>query len=173
MGRRWKLVPLVVFGCAVLEFAVFVLAGRLVGFGWVVLSLVAASLAGLLLLRREGTRAWRGFRDAAQAGRPPADQVIDGLVGLGAGLLLTVPGLVSGVAGALLVVPPVRRRVRRGARVLAERRMSSVAAGDVFGPRRVRVYQGEPDVSGEDPVRPAEPGGRESRSAAIEGEIVP
>ncbi|TDC65831.1 FxsA family protein, partial [Micromonospora sp. KC207] len=122
-----------------------------------------------VLLRREGMRAWRGFRAAAQAGAPPGEQVTDGLVGLVGALLLAAPGLVSGLVGVLLLVPPVRRLARAGVRRATERRVSSMVAGDLFGPRRVRVRRGDAQ-SGPAP-EPAAPtvldGGR-----AIEGEIV-
>lgn len=154
-----------------LELAVFVGMGRAVGFGPAVLLVFAASLLGLVLLRREGMRAWRGFRAAARAGQPPGPQVTDGLVGLLGALLLAVPGLAGAVVGAVLLVPPVRRLAGAGVRRVAERRVSSMLAGDLFGPRRVRVRRGEAY-----PNPPAEPaaaaptvvdGGR-----AIEGEIV-
>src|SRR4051812_36880175 len=107
MRRRLRFVPLALLLVAVVEIAVFVLLGRLIGFGPTILLVLVASGAGLFLLRREGMRAWRGFRTAAEAGRPPGPQVVDGLVGLGAGLLLALPGLVSGLVGLLLVVPPL------------------------------------------------------------------
>ncbi|MBO4207400.1 FxsA family protein, partial [Micromonospora echinofusca] len=47
---------------------------------------------------------------------------------------------------------------------VAQRRMSSMVAAEMFGPRRVRVRQGAP-TDGPQPAA-AEPG------AAIEGEIV-
>ncbi|GAA2190589.1 FxsA family protein [Micromonospora lupini] len=167
MRRGLRFVPVALLLAVLLELAVFVGVGRAVGFGAAVLLVFAASLLGLVLLRREGMRAWRGFRDAARAGQPPGRQVTDGLVGLAGALLLAVPGLVSGLVGLLLMVPPLRRLARSGVQRTAERRVSSMVAGDLFGPRTVRVRQGAPQP----PPRPEQPvvvdGGR-----AIEGEIV-
>ncbi|MEU9508700.1 FxsA family protein [Micromonospora sp. NPDC048170] len=168
MRRGLRFVPLALLAVALLELVVFVAVGRAIGFGSALLAVFAVSLLGLVLLRREGMRAWRGFRDSAQAGRPPGRQVTDGLVGLLGALLLAMPGLVSGLVGVLLLVPPVRRLARNGVQRATERRVSSMVAGDLFGPRRVRVRRGAPQPA-ESPV--AEPtvvdGGR-----AIEGEIV-
>ncbi|MGN9778892.1 FxsA family protein [Micromonospora sp. H33] len=165
MRRGLRFVPLALLLAVLAELAVFVAVGRAVGFGAAVLAVFVASLLGLVLLRREGMRAWRGFRSAAQAGRPPGPQVTDGLVGLAGALLLATPGLLSGALGLLLLVPPVRRLARSGVQRAAERRVSSMVAGDLFGPRRVRVHRGAPQPP------PGEPtvvdGGR-----AIEGEIV-
>ena len=166
--------PLALLLTGIVEIAVFVLLGRWIGFGWAILLVLAASLLGLGLLRREGMRAWRGFRAAAEAGRPPGEQVTDGLVGLLAGLLLAVPGLVTGAAGLLLAVPLVRRLARRRVQSAAERRVSAAVAGDLFGPRRVRVRRGQPQPT--EPPPTASPGASPPPTGgpgpAIEGEIV-
>ncbi|MEU5566262.1 FxsA family protein [Micromonospora musae] len=171
MRRGVRFVPLALLGAVAVELAVFVLVGRAVGFGVAVLLVFAVSLLGLVLLRREGMRAWRGFRAAAQAGQPPGRQVTDGLVGLLGSLLLAVPGLVTGVAGLLLLVPPVRALARAGVQRGAERRVSSMVAGDLFGPRRVRVRRGAPQ-----PEPPPGPAAEQpvvvDEGRAIEGEIV-
>ncbi|MER7166427.1 FxsA family protein [Micromonospora sp. NPDC000207] len=178
MRRGLRLVPLGLLLVVVAEVAVFVAVGRWLGFGWAVLSVFAASLAGLVLLRREGMRAWRGFRVAAESGQPPGRQVTDGLLGLLGALLLAVPGLFTSLVGVVLLVPPVRSAARAGVQRAAERRVSSMVAGDLFGPRKVRVYRGdpqpEPASSGQGPVAEAtvvaEP--VVDAGAAIEGEIV-
>ncbi|MBF5032874.1 MULTISPECIES: FxsA family protein [unclassified Micromonospora] len=177
MRRGLKYVPPALLLFALLELTVFVLVGRAVGFGAAVLLVFGASLLGLVLLRREGMRAWRGFRAAAQAGRPPGAEVTDGLVGLLGALLLAMPGLVSGVVGLLLLVPPLRRLAGGGVRRATERRVSSMVAGDLFGPRRVRVYRGAPQPTPEPAPAPS-PGPVPSPQPvtdpgkAIEGEIV-
>ena len=153
---RWG--PLATLAVVVAEIVVFVAVGRLIGAGLAVLLVVLVSIAGLLLLRREGLRAWRGFREAMLAGRPPGPHVSDGVVGLSGASLLAVPGLVTGVAGALLLTPPVRQLVRSQVQARMERRMSTDQAGEVFGPRRVRV-------------QPAEPG-EASPGDVLEGEII-
>ncbi|WBB50718.1 FxsA family protein [Verrucosispora sp. WMMA2044] len=176
MRRALRFVPLALLVSAAVEIAVFVVVGRALGFGAATLLVFAASLLGLVLLRREGVRAWRGFREAAQSGRPPGRQVTDGLVGLLGALLLATPGLVSGLVGVLLLVPPVRRLARGGVQRVAERRVSSMTAGDLFGPRRVRVYRGGPQPGstppGPTPQTPTSPARPVVEGEAIEGEIV-
>ena len=151
---------------AVAEFAVFVAVAHVIGGGWALLLLVAVSVVGAAWLRREGVRGWRGFRAAAAEGRPPGEQVSRSLVGLFGALLLAVPGFLTAIAGLVLLVPPVRTLVRRGVERAATRRVGATMAGDLFGPRRVRVRRGEPVRvdTGEPPA--ATPG------PAIEGEVV-
>jgi UPF0716 protein FxsA len=161
-------VPVALLITALVEIGAFVLLGQAIGYGWAFLLLVGLSIAGMLLLRREGMRAWRGFRDAANAGRPPGEQVTDGLVGLGAGLLLAIPGLVTGVIGLLLAIPPFRNLARAATRRATERRVSSAVAGDLFGPRRVRVRRGAPTA---DPGPGAGPAA--ATAPTVEGEAPP
>lgn len=111
-GRgRWVLAALTLL--PVLELAVAVaVAGRV----WpapTVIALLVISAAGLLVIRRAGAQAWGRFTRSAQ-GEPvsigdPADA---GLVLL-AGLLLALPGFLTGVAGAVLLVPVTRRPAGR------------------------------------------------------------
>ena len=170
MRRGWVLAPVVAVAAAVAEIAVFVAVSHAVGAGWAALMLAVSSAAGLVLLRREGVRAWRRFRAAAQAGRPAGAQVSDGLVGLLGALLLAVPGFVTAALGLLLVVPPTRWAARRAVQRATERRVSAAVAGDLFGPRRVRVRRGAPVP--EQAPRGEAPRTRAVAAPAIEGDIV-
>ncbi|WP_213456807.1 FxsA family protein [Rhizomonospora bruguierae] len=163
MRRGLTLIPLAVLLTAIVEIIVFALVSWQIGIGWAALLVIAASLTGGYLLKREGIRAWRGFRDAAASGRPPGAQVTDGVVGLAGALLLAIPGLLTGLVGVLALVPPVRRLVRARVQHAVEGRVSAAAAGDLFGPRRVRVRRGAPV---DEPVVATPPSG------AIEGEII-
>jgi UPF0716 protein FxsA len=162
--RRLSWLPLAAFVAVAAEIAVFITVGEAVGYLLTVLAVVAASLLGLALLGREGGRAWRRFRDAATAGRPPGEHVTDGLVGLAGALLLAVPGLLTGATGLALLTPPVRRGARAWIRSRAERRLSSATAGGLFGPRRVRVRW--------DPPQPARPQPDGPQSGVVEGEVL-
>jgi UPF0716 protein FxsA len=166
MRRVWALVPLGLLLLAVAEIAAFVAVAHAIGAGWALLIVVAASALGLVLLRREGVRGWRAFRDAAESGRPPGAQVTYSLVGLLGAVLLAIPGMISAVAGLLLLAPPARRLARSGVERATARRLSAAVATDLFGPRRVRVRRGDP-LPAEEDVPVTTPG------PAIEGEIVP
>ncbi|RZU54324.1 FxsA membrane protein [Krasilnikovia cinnamomea] len=108
MHRGWALLPVGMLLLAVAEIVVFVAVVHAIGAGWAVLLLTAASVAGLLLLRREGVRGWRVWRAAADAGRPAGGQVSHALVGVLGALLLAVPGFLTAVAGLVLILPPGR-----------------------------------------------------------------
>lgn len=102
-----------------LELWVIVQVGDVLGFWPTLLVLVADSVLGAVLVRREGGRAWRRFREALGEGRIPDDEIIQGALLLLGGALLLTPGFVTDLVGLALVLPvtrdPVARLVRRRA----------------------------------------------------------
>jgi UPF0716 protein FxsA len=100
------------------ELYVIIQVAHLIGLVATLVVLLAVSIAGAWLLKREGTAAWRRVRDAVSRGEMPAIQVADGaLVVLGGALLLT-PGFISDAVGLLLLIPGVRVALRGGIRRL-------------------------------------------------------
>ena len=165
--RGLALLPLALAALAVAEVAVFLTVAHVLGGGWALLLLAASSVAGMLLLRREGIRGWRAFRAAADEGRPPGPEVSNSLAGLGGALLLAVPGFLTAVAGLVLLLPPGRVLARRGIESFTARRIDPAVAGDFFGPRRVKVRRGDPVVVVDEAPQPVR-----TPSAAIEGEVI-
>ena len=93
------------------ELAIIIQVGQVIGPAWTILLLLAVSLAGAWLVRREGTRAWSQFRGALASGRVPADEVLTGALILFGGALLLTPGFATDTLGLLLMVPPVRAAI--------------------------------------------------------------
>ncbi|CAI9414470.1 FxsA family protein [Nocardioides sp. T2.26MG-1] len=106
-----------------LEIYVIVQVGQVIGAGWTILLLVADSVVGAWLVRREGTRAWRALRDALGTGRMPARELADGALILVGGTLMLTPGFVTDGFGLLLVLPPTRPVFRRLLATLVSRRV--------------------------------------------------
>ncbi len=75
--------------------------------------LVAASVAGSLLLRSQGRAVWRRFNDALRAGRIPQQEVMDGVLVIFGGAFLITPGFLTDIVGLILLIPPSRAVVRR------------------------------------------------------------
>jgi UPF0716 protein FxsA len=86
--------------------------------------LLLSAIAGVNVLRRGAPWAWRRIAEASRTGERLGREVLDGGLIVIAGLLLLVPGLVSGVLGALLLLPPIRAVVRPGLAFLVLRRVS-------------------------------------------------
>jgi UPF0716 protein FxsA len=166
--RPVPMIGLAVIVTVAVEIAVFVAVVKLIGLPWALGLLLAVSVLGSWLVPRQGLRAWRRFRVAAAEGRPPGRQVTDGLVGLIGALLIAVPGFVTDVVGAALLLPPLRWYARDRVERSVERRTSPLVAGNLFGPRRVRVRRRR--GGGTPPPPPAQ--SPPPSTTAIEGEII-
>ena len=145
------------------EIYVLVQGGQVIGALPTIALLLAMSLLGAYLLRREGAKTWRAFRSAVQAGRVPAKEVADGaLVILGGALLLT-PGFATDFFGLACVLPPSRAVLRRMVTGLVAKRLGvaglvgGIAADRLRRPGRGTVVDGEGVDDGYGPPPPQRP----------------
>ena len=124
------LLPLVLLFIVVpiAELAVIIQVGQIIGVWWTIGLLVVDSVLGSVLMRSEGRTAWRRFNEAAQAGRVPAREVLDGALVIFGGALLLTPGFITDFLGLVLLIPPTRALIRRIARAAA--RASDGGVGD-------------------------------------------
>ena len=106
------LIPIVALPLLEIWF-VLAVSAPLLGWPLTLVLLVATSVLGAWLLRREGRAVWLDAVDTMRVGRVPYEQFVDGvLVAFGAALMLT-PGFISDMMGIVLLVPPTRRPFRR------------------------------------------------------------
>jgi UPF0716 protein FxsA len=146
-----------------LEIAAFIGVSYLVGLLWALLLVLLTSAAGGLLVARTGSRAFRALRASLAQGRPPGTEVTDGALLFAGSLLILFPGFLTDLAGALLLIPIVRRLSAGLVSRLARGRLSPEMAAQMFGPRRVRVRRAHSASEGPTPEPPGVP---------LEGEIV-
>jgi len=148
------MILLAVAALLVAEVAALVAVTQQVGLLFTLALLVAGTLVGSWLLRREGTRAWRAFAVAVAEGRPPGREVLDGMLVLLGGGLVLFPGFVSDALGLLCLLPPTRRALAGLLRRYAARRVQ----GRVV---RVRARRGPAAPYGQaapyDPTAPYDP----------------
>ncbi len=116
--RRRGWVPwLLVFAFVVMplvEIYVLIQVGQVIGVWWTILLLIADSILGGWLIRREGGKAWRALTTALNSGTMPAKELADGALILVGGTLMLSPGFVTDALGILLILPftrPVARRL--------------------------------------------------------------
>lgn len=107
---RWLLVAFLVL--PIVEIAVIIQVGQLIGVLPTVVLLVAESLLGAWLVRREGGRVWRGLQSMLSQGRSPQVALTDAALVLVGGTLLLTPGFVTDVAGFACILPITRPAVR-------------------------------------------------------------
>ncbi|NDW04707.1 FxsA family protein [Jiella pacifica] len=108
----FAIIPFLLLIIPVLEIAVFILVGNLIGL-WPTLALVVlTAIVGSFLLKRQGLGTLRRIQAETNAGRVPARELVDGVMIMAAGILLLTPGLVTDTIGFLLFVPGIRSSIR-------------------------------------------------------------
>jgi UPF0716 protein FxsA len=97
----------------IVEIAVIIRVGQLIGAWPTVLLLLFESALGAFLVKREGARTWAALRTAGATGRLPSRELADGGLVLVGGTLLLTPGFVTDVVGFFLILPVTRPLARR------------------------------------------------------------
>jgi UPF0716 protein FxsA len=136
------------------EVYVLVQVGQAIGALPTIAILVAMSLLGAYLLRREGSRTWKAFRGAIGTGRVPTREVVDGGLVIFGGALLLTPGFATDLFGLLCILPPTRVALRRVLLGVLRRRLGLAGmvaqfGGDVLGRRTGRPGGSDRVVPGE------------------------
>jgi UPF0716 protein FxsA len=110
----------------IVELAVIIQVGHVIGVLPTIVSLLAISFGGAWLVKREGLSVWRRFRHQVDSGHVPGRELADGVMILLAGALLLTPGFVTDLFGILLLLPPVRAVVRAATLRRASRRVQYI-----------------------------------------------
>ena len=96
----------------IVELAVIIQVGQAIGALETIVLLIAVSVVGSWLVKREGGGVLRRISAAVNAGRVPGRELADGALIILAGALLITPGFLSDILGIALLLPPVRAAVR-------------------------------------------------------------
>jgi UPF0716 protein FxsA len=96
------------------EIAVFLQVVTWIGVLNTLALMVAISLCGAWMVKRQGIGTLARMRAELDDGRVPTGPMTDGGLLAVAGFLLLIPGFVTDLVGLALLVPPVRAGVRRG-----------------------------------------------------------
>jgi UPF0716 protein FxsA len=159
-GRRrrwpWWILFIAFVVVPLVEIYVLIQVGQVIGAWWTIALLIADSLIGSWLIRREGRRAWQALTTSLQSGGMPARELADGALILIGGTLMLTPGFVSDAVGLFVILPVTRP--------LARRLLTRVVT------RNVTVgFVGRPDAQHPGPG----PGGRVVRGEVIDRDEEP
>ena len=139
-----------------IEIAVFIQVGGLIGV-WPTLALILlTTFAGAALLRSQGFATAQRAREALMRNELPVAEVFDGFCLVAAGVLLLTPGFVTDTFGALLFIPAFRNFLRRRLVTHFQRR------------GQMRVFVDGMEV---DPTKPFSNPSRPSQPGVIDGEF--
>jgi len=97
------------FAVPLVEIVLFVTVGSWLGVGPTLLIVLGTGVAGVAILRHQGTQAMRGLRSATQQLRDPIGPMADSAVVAFGAVLLILPGFLTDTLGLLLMIPPLRR----------------------------------------------------------------
>lgn len=117
---------LILLALVAVEIYLIIVVGGWIGALPTILLLVAGSLLGGYLLKREGARAVRAIRSAQAERRAPHREIADGILIFLGGVLMLLPGFLSDAVGLLCLFPPTRALLRKGLLGLAIRRFPPV-----------------------------------------------
>jgi UPF0716 protein FxsA len=128
MARRspWSLVFVAFLVVPIVEIYVLIQVGQVIGAWWTVLLLIADSIFGSWLLKREGVRAWRALQVALTEGRMPGRELADAALIVFGGTLMITPGFVTDVVGLVAILPFTRPLARRVLTAIVARRVTVV-----------------------------------------------
>lgn len=135
------LLGLIAFG--VLEIWLLTQLAQAIGIGWTVLILIAETLLGAALVKREGSRAWKALNASFASGKLPTGELADTALILVGGVLLVVPGLISDVIGLLFLLPFTRPLARKVLAFFVARRMVKLGLSTTYARRDGTVIEGE------------------------------
>ena len=92
----------------IVELYVLIRVGDVIGLVPTLLLLIGVSIAGTMLLKKEGLATWTRVQQALQEGRMPTDEVTDGALILLGGAFLLTPGFVTDIVGLAMLFPLTR-----------------------------------------------------------------
>ena len=107
----------------VVELAILVYLGTLIGALYTILIVVATGILGAFMARNQGLAAIYRIRSSLERGIIPSNEIFDGALIVVGGLLLLTPGLITDTIGLALLVPQTRRIIGRWLRSLIRRRI--------------------------------------------------
>jgi UPF0716 protein FxsA len=124
MQMFWLIVGVIIL-LPVIELYGLLTVGRWIGVWPTLFLVIATSMLGAYLARREGLRAYRQCMLQLRRGEPPAQALLDGICILVGALFLFIPGFFTDFVGILLLLPYTRAIVKRLLRRWIEKKIRS------------------------------------------------
>ncbi|MFZ1114572.1 MAG: FxsA family protein [Propionibacteriaceae bacterium] len=168
LRHGWPLVLLIALLVAVPIFEVWLLikVGQQLGLLPTILILIAQAIIGALLMRHEGSRAWKALNDAFSNGKVPTGELADAALILVGGVLLILPGFLTDVIGFLFLLRWTRPVARKIIAFFVARRINRLGIPVM----RARLDT-ENLIEGESVEQPPANGRKQDDPVVIAGEI--
>ena len=91
-----------------IEIALFIQIGGIIGLGWTLLIVILTAILGAMLVRSQGLAVLNELRESLENLRDPVESLAHGAMILFSGALLLTPGFFTDAVGFALLVPRIR-----------------------------------------------------------------
>ncbi len=139
----------------VAEIWVLVLIAQQIGILATLGIMVATSVLGGWMVKREGRKAWAALRATLAEGQLPQRELTDGVLVLAGGLLLILPGFIGDLVGIVLLLPITRGLGRLALGVITVRQLGGFAGPLAGNPTVIKgtvVEDAPPPAAAEPPA---------------------
>jgi UPF0716 protein FxsA len=109
----------------VIELALLVKVGSRIGVTLTIAVVLLTGASGAWLARTQGLRTLVRLQEALRAVQFPGDEIFDGVLILGGGLLLLTPGFLTDLLGLSVLIPGSRHLIKAALKGTVRRRMNS------------------------------------------------
>ena len=99
-----------------IEVLILIKLGSLFGFWATIFLVIGTGILGAYFAKLYGLSVWKNIQQDLEAGRMPADKLIDGLLILIGGIVLLTPGLLTDILGFMLLFPVTRNIFKKYAK---------------------------------------------------------
>ena len=137
-------------------FVLIPLAGQ-IGIPATIAIVAITALAGAILGRQQGLRAWNAVTQDLAQGALPADSIIDGLIVFAGCVLLVTPGVLTDLTGLAFLIPmtraPIRALVKRRFAKRIEQQTWTMVTDHAQHTYYPASYTGNPEIIDITPVK--------------------
>ncbi|MDW4498081.1 FxsA family protein [Sulfitobacter sp. D35] len=120
---------LIFIAVPLIEIALFIQVGGLIGLGWTLFTVVVTAILGTWLVRTQGLAALDQLKTSFNEMRDPSEPLAHGAMILFSGALLLTPGFFTDAIGFALLVPAIRSAAFQAIR--SRVRVTSFQSGSV------------------------------------------
>jgi UPF0716 protein FxsA len=103
-----RFLALLFLGLPLIEIAVFIKVGQLIGLVPTLIGVVVSAILGMMVIRMQGLSLMAEIRSTMGQKQLPARSLSDAMMVFFAGVLLLIPGYFTDFLAILLLLPPVR-----------------------------------------------------------------
>ncbi|PRY20695.1 UPF0716 protein FxsA [Aliiruegeria haliotis] len=149
--------PLLLLFIAVplIEIALFIQLGGILGLGWTLAIVVLTAVIGTTMVRQQGRDVLMKVQSSFNELNDPTEPLAHGAMILFSGALLLTPGFFTDAVGFLLLVPKVREAMFRWIRSRVVMQSSVSMGGFQTGPRQSHPKRGDVIDGDFEEIKPA------------------